>query len=159
MKVLIFLVKTYSNWCATLNSRVPLKEDRNTIDDIVDKNYNDKAGQLAWAGSGSQLWRRSASNWATHNYTRVRLCVSKVEILLLCAALYQRRAVTVTRERINCITERILSFLLRIMCPQKWRFRWNEERFFGIFLKEKLNCIHSTLQSKLRAWNSKNFDV
>ena len=47
MKVLISLVKTYSNLCVTLDSAIHRMEDRNIIDDIVENDHNDQAIQLA----------------------------------------------------------------------------------------------------------------
>ena len=56
MKVLIFLIKTYLNWCVTLDSEVERKKVRTIIENIVDIDHDEKIGQLAWAGSGSQKW-------------------------------------------------------------------------------------------------------
>ena len=50
MKVLKLLVKTYANWCATLNSTMLRNKVRNIIDNNVDNDTVTKTtGQLAWA--------------------------------------------------------------------------------------------------------------
>ena len=49
MKVLKFLVETHPNSCATLNSEIYRNEDRNSIDDLVDNDHDDKSGKLAYA--------------------------------------------------------------------------------------------------------------
>ena len=64
MKVLKFLVETHPNSCATLNSEIYRNEDRNSIDDLVDNDHDDKSGKLAYAWP---VWFPktgvSASNW------------------------------------------------------------------------------------------------
>ena len=56
MTILKLLVKTYVNWCATLNSTSPRSKIRNIIDNDVDNdNVTKTTGQLAWARSGSQI--------------------------------------------------------------------------------------------------------
>ena len=55
MKVLKLLVKTYANWCATLNSTMIRNKVRNIIDNNIDNDTVTKTTcQLAWAESGSQ---------------------------------------------------------------------------------------------------------
>ena len=47
MKVLMLLVKTCSNSCATLKPAVNRRENRNIIDNTIDNDHVDKAGQFA----------------------------------------------------------------------------------------------------------------
>ena len=50
----ISFLKSYSNWRATLDSKLPMDKKRNIIDGNVDNDPDEKTDQLAWARSGFQ---------------------------------------------------------------------------------------------------------
>ena len=52
MKFFIFLVKTYSNSCVTLNSEAHRKKVRNIIENTIDNNHDDKV----WSADLCPVW-------------------------------------------------------------------------------------------------------
>ena len=149
IKFLIFLVKTNSYWCATLNSELHRKENRNIIDNTVDKDHNGNTGQQAWAGSGS------------HKCICEKLSCSAVDVwafsmTLLSIAIARRVTLSseaghVQRHAGNAIEHSLLYWELCAHKNNVRRLRWNDEIFLFFFVKEKLEYFHFKLQSKLGA--------